>query len=451
MLEGFEVDDEEFEDWLRQERQTWDARRETLTAATAGHPSLPAAVPAENILPPKPDAEGPAQAGLATIGFLPSILYGCDGMVQFVADRILEGIASNLQEIFALRIIDYRDAIQSSSTLMDSSETEFYMRVRLLQVHDQASVTFLLYRASRMSLEWCQSFQAGVGEILTDTNALLSGFIAQNVDRVSRSLFEIDAGGAGEVSTSGRAAFAALNMMFRLDEGAMTNAGEVLTAARSSSRDTLLPSLQSYLSSFVIGEFFKPLDSILFDETRQLVEKAMAGNPFNSIALACLGHVMGYVFGEQDVARELLERAVRLNPGQAFVWDHYALQKLYTGDAAAAYAAAHTAVRLGRYSPIAYSYETTLSMAATLSGDHRGAMIAGRSALGKQPRFAAAMRYQIASLSHLGRVEEARALYQRLLAVDPDFEDPAVRPSRFRIADPTTQASLLLEIEKVLG
>ena len=36
------------------------------------------------------------------------------------------------------------------------------------------------------------------------------------------------------------------------------------------------------------------------------------------------------------LAHELLERAVRLNPAQAFAWDHYALHKLYTGDPAAA-------------------------------------------------------------------------------------------------------------------
>ena len=449
LLEGFEVDDEEFEDWLRQERQIWDERRETLTAA--GQPWSRAGVPTASILPPKSDAAVPAGAGSATIGFLPSIVFGCDGMMQFVADRILEGIAGNLQEIFALRIIDYRDATQTSSTLMESSETEFYMRVRLLQVREQATVTFLLYRASRMSLEWCQSFQASVSAILADTDALLSGFIAQNVDRISRSLCEIDAVGTGEAPASGRAAFAALNMMFRLDERALANAGEVLNAAQAASRDTLLPSLQSYLASFVIGEFFKPLDNVLLGETRQLVEKAMAGNPFNSIALACLGHVTGYVFGEQDLAHELLERAVRLNPSQAFAWDHFALHKLYTGDPAAAYAAAQTAVRLGRYSPIAYSYETTLSMAATLIGDHRRATVMARSALTKQPRFAAAMRYHVASLSHLGRVEEARAVYQRLLAVDPGFADPAVRPSRFRIADPDTQASLLQDIGKVLG
>lgn len=450
LLEGFEVDDEEFEDWLRQERQSWEDRREKLAATAAGPPSPPAAVPAATVLPSKPEAKGPSPAGLATIGFLPSILYGCSAVMQFVADRILEGTASNLQELFPLRIIDYRDATRTSSTLMESCETEFYMRVRLMQVHNQATVTFLLYRASRMSLEWCQSFQADAGEILADSNALLSGFIAQNVDRVSRSLFEKDAGGAGEPLTPGRAAFAALNMMFRLDERAISNAREVLTAAQSTSSDTLLPSLQSYLASFLVGEFFEPLDSFLYEETRQLVDKAVAGNPFNSIALACLGHVMGYVFGEQDVAHELLERAMRINPGQAFVWDHYALQKLYTGDPAAALRAAERAVRLGRYSPIAYSYETTLSMAATLSGDYGGATVAARSALGKQPRFAAAMRYQIASLSQLGRVEEARALYQRLLAVDPDFEDPAIRPSRFRIADPATQAALLREIGRVL-
>lgn len=157
---------------------------------------------------------------------------------------------------------------------------------------------------------------------------------------------------------------------------------------------------------------------------------------------------MGYVFRDHDRAGELLERALSLNPNQAFVWDHYALHKFYTGDYKTAYDAAKKAVCLGEFSPISYGYDTTLAMTSVMIGDTAQAIVAGRSALRKQPRFNAAKRYLLASLSFAGRDGEAREIYQSLLQTDPQFADSEVQKERFRITQRDKENILIDAIRK---
>jgi tetratricopeptide (TPR) repeat protein len=163
--------------------------------------------------------------------------------------------------------------------------------------------------------------------------------------------------------------------------------------------------------------------------------------------LACIGHVVGYVFKDHLAASELFSRALQINPNQAFVWDHFALHKLYIGECDAAYAASRRAVQLGGYSPIRFSYDTTLCMTSMLSGHLEQAVVAGKSVLGRQPRFAAARRYLTASYGLLGQVDKAREVYQTILKADPEFELPEVRKNRFRIADADVEKRVLKAFE----
>lgn len=139
---------------------------------------------------------------------------------------------------------------------------------------------------------------------------------------------------------------------------------------------------------------------------------------------------------------------MRLNPNQAFVWDHYALNRMYVGDFEAAHKAAERAVYLGSFSPLSYSYDTTLAMTSTMLGRNQLAIASSRNALRKQPKFAAAMRYLLVSLSRLDREDEARSTYEALLLRDPDFADPEVQKARFRLVQKGTETDLISTIKK---
>lgn len=456
LLEGIDVVDEEFEDWLQMERQIWyDKATELLDSTPRPAPASPAATPerTSTLLVPSRSTEtlgDVPDAQTFSIGFLPNIQQGCDANTQHLADYVLEGVARNLREFEPVAVYDFRDPTMHSDQFTQAFETEYYTRVRTMQVRDSLTMTFFLYRSSRMALEWSQSIQTSADQIVQNS-MLLEGFIAQNVDRMAKSMFDdrlrmIDNGD----DWPPKVGYSALNLMFKLDENALDNSETMLLKGNDQDDSgSIYPALRAYLTTFKIGENIGELNRGELDEARASAEAALGKNPFNSISLACIAHVLGYVFHEHDTAGGLLEQALNLNGSQPFVWDHYALHKIYTGEFEAAYRAAERGAALGSFSPISYSYDTTLAMAATMAGDHRRAIMAGQRALRKQPRFTAAMRYLLLNYAKLGRETEAQQMFERLLAVDPEFRDPEVQKERFRFAHKHDEASVLGTLKRL--
>ena len=209
---------------------------------------------------------------------------------------------------------------------------------------------------------------------------------------------------------------------------------------------------------FVANKRGNTLTKIDFATGEKAIEVPSCRNPHElavspdglHVALACYGHVLGYVFQEHALAGKVLERAVAQNPSQAFAWDHLALHKLYCGDYDHALQFAQKATQLGAYSPLSYSYDTTLSMAATLAGDYGRATVAGLSAMQKQPRFKASLRYLMIAQSALGQRDAAEQTRDRLLRADPDFIRPDVRLVRFGIRNATEKHPVLFHLKTLM-
>lgn len=440
LLEGLDVGDPEFEDWLSVERGIWADRAETLDAT-----DIPA--PASNRAIVGPMAERSASQRVS-LALLKSVLHGADSLGLHLADRLVEGIANSIRELQPVRILDLRDQNGSVEDLVASANTEFYCRLRLLRIGDSVTLTFFVHRVSRMALEWSQSIQCRIDDLIAYDGRVIQGFVAQNVDRLVRTLLESipEEQDGGDVLRSG---YAAMNLIFRMNDDALTQAMSLLDRP-DMGRSPLHAALRSYIASFHVGDNIGPYT----DEARELlraeIADRMSPTPFNSIALASLGHVLGYVFHEYEASGAVLEQAIRLNPAQAFAWDHYALNKIYTGDFKAAQDAAERAAFLGAYSPISFSYETTLAMASTLSGDYDRAVIAARRALQIQPRSNAALRYLMIAHSARGERTQAEGIRDRLLQLDPEFIDPEVQELRFGSKVVRTSSPVMTELRKLL-
>lgn len=422
LLEGLDIGDPEFEDWLTLERGLWADRAERLSSAV-----LPRTETARRAMP-APTTEG-SQTRRVSLALLKSVLHGADNIGLHLADRLVEGIANSIREMQPVRILDLRDQNGSVEDLLASANTEFYCRLRLLRIGDSVTLTFFVHRVSRMALEWSQSIQCRIDDLIAYDGQVIQGFVAQNVDRLMRTLLESipEEQPGGEAQRSG---YAAMNLIFRMNETALSQA-MVLLDQPVTGRSPLHAALRSYIASFHVGDNIGPYTEEVRELLRQDIAATMAPSPFNSIALASLGHVLGYVFHEFEASAAVLEQAIRLNPAQAFAWDHFALNKIYTGDFRAAKRAAERAAFLGAYSPISFSYETTLAMASTLAGDYDRAVIAARRALQIQPRSNAALRYLMIAHSARGERAEAETIRDRLLVLDPDFIDPEVQELRF--------------------
>ncbi len=82
-------------------------------------------------------------------------------------------------------------------------------------------------------------------------------------------------------------------------------------------------------------------------------------------------------------------------------------------------------------------------------GEHGQAVARCKTALRKQPRSAAALRYLLINFAMQNRHEEAEQVYSRLLEIDPDFSNPDVQADRFRLADKDMQQTFLTSIKQL--
>lgn len=444
LLEGMDINDEEFEEWLMMERSAW---REKLENRPSGKsiPEIPSSVATQSSQ--QRGATRPVE-----IGLMPSIIQGNCESIQNLGDFITESVAASLAEFQNLKIVDFQVDLGTGEALRSQQTTDFLIRTRVLGVTGSVTITFLVYDAETLSLLSSSSVQFGHDEADRDGLGIVNHFIGQNIDRLAKTV-QRQTSRSPEFRNDQQSliGYSILSGMFDLDREKFAGTVRQLERVCEDDNNTLFKSLLAYSSSFALGENLGDPDPARLEYIDNLANETLHANPFNSISLACLGHVFGYVLNNHELAAELFNRAIRLNPMQAFVWDHLALHKLYNGDLDGAREASSRAVFLGTYSPINYTYETTSCMISSLSGDHRRAVHLGKRALAKQPNFNAAIRYSLSSCGHLNAHKEAELLRDRLLKSDPDFVYPEVQRNRFRLPLPDASNLLLAGIKKAVA
>jgi adenylate cyclase len=138
-------------------------------------------------------------------------------------------------------------------------------------------------------------------------------------------------------------------------------------------------------------------------------------------ALSVAGRVTAYMSGNFDAAKEMVDRAVALNPNSALAWEQRGWAYEYSGKAEEAIRSFERAIRLSPLDPLLFSTFTGISLALVSLGRFDEAVAAAKKALRKNQNFSSTYRCLAAALAHLGREEEARDAAARLLKLDPNF------------------------------
>jgi tetratricopeptide (TPR) repeat protein len=149
--------------------------------------------------------------------------------------------------------------------------------------------------------------------------------------------------------------------------------------------------------------------------------RAITLNPNDAETLSICGHVSSFLCRDYDTALHYFDRAQRLDPALEFPWLWSALTYSYVGEPGRA------VERVERYRALVSTNYTNpwsqniSSIAYLFSGSYEKAVNLARPMLKISPTFVNAYKPLIASLGHLGRVEEAKPYVDKLLALEPNF------------------------------
>ncbi|TDW32386.1 hypothetical protein EV128_107255 [Rhizobium azibense] len=449
LLEGIDIRDPEFEDWLTLERQNWysrlnvgqvhdvfeprqqpsrDIAKHSALLPLTGAPDMPRRGKSVEIAggnPYRRTADGDWQWIMV---LQPPIVVGAGEGGQIAATRFQNLIAKAIIDGLAIGVSDL------SFTLPDIEESEqqislpICLQLRLTFDGDMVMIELVMKHLINNRIYWLGSQAINRMQFERGEFGTAAALISQAVDQLA--YFQETQANDSRLSQDGLL-IDAVNAIFRLSRGDLDNAERRLEEQIQYQPRSSTFAWLSFIRTFQVGQRFNALDAHLIEEAQAYARKALELDPQNSVSLALVGHVHSFLFCEYDYAANLFEKSIRLNPALPLSWDLYAMLHCYAGQPDKAVAMARWVQELGVYSPHKYYFDTTKCIAAALAGDHAAAIAAGEEALRARPNFNSLLRYLASSHAHFDDLNGARHYLQRLEAVEGSFSINAFQGSGY--------------------
>ena len=428
LLEGFDISDPEFEEWLTLERQVWRTRLESnvvqrqLVPRFEQFDTAPASVA-------KPDSSTdgrmpPGEDGAWSVALLPPSITGDATGAGALPEQFSGLLVRSLLETGDITVLDLR-AGESEAFVPVALTIEPRYRVAGDHVH----VNLALTRARDHTLLWMGGTTLDRHAIQHNDFTASHQFLNEALDRLLGYFHERAHIGLDETPEQ-ESLYGAINAMFRLSRGDLEQSEATLRRIITARPSAQAYAWLSFLMTFRVGQRFSDWASIS-EQAQEYGRRSLELDSSNSVALALVGHVHSYLFGEYDFASGMMERAIRANPTQPLTWDLYSMLQAYAGDPRKGLKMATWGRHLANTSPYRYYFDTSRSINAALAGDHDVAIEAGESALLDRPDFNSLLRYLVASHAHRGDIAAAQSFLDRLMKVEPDFSVSALIDARY--------------------
>ena len=167
-----------------------------------------------------------------------------------------------------------------------------------------------------------------------------------------------------------------------------------------------------------------------------LATRAIELDRQNALALATMGHLKSFLFHEYDTALLYFDRALSACPNSSLAWVLSSATLAYVGRAAEAIKHAQHGLRLSPFDQALFSYHNCLSLAHYANGEFEEAAKWARMSDSENPAYTGNLRYLIAALVALDRLDEALDCARRLMDLEPDFRLSEYQRTRLAFRDP---------------
>lgn len=448
-LEGIDVKDPEFEDWLKFERQLWRTRLEDAgyckgQGATGELPEKGGVratfYPATSWLGPdrkgdqnpceerraksRPTGSSDDEPAGWCVALLPPQVASIGNQVVPEVAHINSMIGLALLESGVIRVVDLSASGSAFSepgglgTVPIPGDLPVAIQARVTCDQTRASVHIVMLNSSDRRMVW-------TGECVADRQAMELGD-SSHIHQLLNRLIEAAIGfflrsGQQDQSQQGPRLVAAVTKMFRLSRDDLSEAETSLRELVKTSPSTQAYAWLAFLMTFRVGQRFSIDDAQVIEEAQHYASHALETGRDNSLSLALVGHVHSYLFGEFDFAAGLFEQALRINPSQALGWDLYAMLHCYAGKPKKGLALANWARHLGDASPHQYYFDVTRCISAAMAANYPAAIEAGNAALLVRPDFNSILRFLVSSYAQIGNLDAARMHLRKLERVEPQF------------------------------
>lgn len=416
-LEGIDVQDPEFEEWLSTERSYWDRLREEnvevnkhaeSSRAASKNVKDPFLTPFVNffsqidILPPKVSSQHPQAFYVA----------------NFIADRFTQAATDNQY----FKIFDRRLKSNDVTLELPSRRSPIAFVCTIYGETQNLTAQLKLFNCLTSEIEWQATFPVSNNTSNLERDPGLYSRISWAVEAAVRLFQKYSRNLTSEPNIQAQyLIFSAIDDLFGIDSERLKRAEKDIRRSLELMPHSQTLAWLAYLSTFKVGQNIVRLDQGDIEEIESIACEALTLDSNNPITLALCAHVFNFVLLKQEYAIELFTKSLSINPNRPLTWDLFSVLHCYDGKPEIGLKCAQWARELGSFSPYTYFYDTSCCMNAALGGQHEKAVQYGIRALNAQPKFAPALRYVVTSLGQLRSERDTQMWVEKLIKVDPKF------------------------------
>jgi hypothetical protein len=417
LLEGFDIAEEGFEDWLREQR---------MKLASA-----PIASPVRYAEPrARPDASR-APHPQNTILLLRGARADQTG-ISVLADSLVDAVAKSISELAAAIVIDRRAETELRDEASGRSDP-LALHTDIVGSEAQQIVRLALLQLPENTLSWSSTLQASdprdldlnEPSVLRCINLAVSVAIDQLARLRSRD---------SDRTASSALCHSGIAHLFRLGKTNFDTADRLLAAAFEIEPRGVYLAWRAYLRTFLLAERERACRQTIEAEAFDFVRRALESEPHNSYVAGLSAHVHAIMRRSYVAAYELAERSVVLNRANPFGWACLGVAECYLGKSEDGFRHTLLARTIAGSSPFRYQLDAISCTAGTMAGDFDKAVYLGEASHALAPRFAPPLRYLSALYAHQRQPELSYQMVQRLRASEPDFSYDMLRDKGYPAA-----------------
>lgn len=387
LLQGIDVRDPEFEDWLRLERAELQARL-ARTAPSDGR------------------------------GILINCRVETDGPPR---DRMMgEVLANQIGENIAEQVRAWRQAESDDLPSPDAQVSDIVVNAQLLQNGNEHSVFIkAIHQPSARILYSKLQHMPRLADILTG-ELEISRTVFEAADQIIGKLPHVLDKDRPETRSTALSRLG-LYRMFSFEQDALREAYGLMDQAFKRDENGVYLAWASMIRLTQMIEMPQSDQAALMEEAVDLHYRAMELAPDNVLVHAIISKVRGTALGDTAGVMDLAQSAVERNPANAFAWKSLSEALMLAGELDAAFNASKRACLLARTSPFRHYWDAGHCIIAIGCNRSQEAIEAGEAAARSAPLSRPAHRHLLALYALEGRLDKAQAVAQRLAKIEPGF------------------------------
>ena len=377
-----------------------------------------------------PAGQAPALAlpDKPSIAVLPFENMSGDLEQEYFADGMVDDIITALSRFKLLFVIARNSSFTYKGKAVDIKQVGRELGVRYVlegsvrKAAERVRITGQLIDAADGSHLWADRFEGDLGDIFALQDEVTLKVVSAIQPKMLQTEIELAARRRPGNLNAHDLFLRALPHFYSMTQEGMVRSLQLLAQVLElDPRYGAAASLAAGCHLTNIGQGWTADPALDIAEGARLLRLALNIDANDSDALSIAGRATAYMSGDFDTAREMVDRAVALNPNSALAWEQRGWACAYAAQDEEAVRSFERAIRLSPLDPMLFSTFTGMSFALISLGRFDEAVTAAKRALRKNPNFSSTYRCLAAALTHLGREEEARIAASRLLELDPNF------------------------------